>query len=1046
MHGLSAYVKEQIVGGNSILFLGAGASVPAQGSQGMHGLTGNQLKESLCDEFLGGESKNRLLNYVADRSISVAGMGPVHRHLKKLFGNLSPTEGHLLIPEFRWKGIVSTNYDFLVEQAYDRTTSPQQQIERIIWDRDDFGIVTRNSNAVAYLKLHGCLNRINDPELPLVISSHDYYKFKTNRGQLINTFREWGTSCPIIFCGYSISDENIKEILFDLSDKYSNRPEYVLVDPSLEKGDIDYWKSNRFSCVTLSFSDFMQQLRNIISPDHVLLGRLQVSDQSVSKLIPSHSAPSQTLIRYLNEECRHIHSAFITPLIPPKEFYRGNSDGFAWISENYDVRRRVIDTLITDLVLESGRSNLSRPFFYILNGYAGSGKSVVLKRFAWEAATEYGAAVFYVGIGAVLRINELIELVRLISSRIIVVLDDALVHKIEIKTLISECKKHRLPITIVAGARNNEWNVTGGELDAEVEATYDLLDFNRGEVESLISKLDSNGCLGFLEHLTPDDRTTYFLNKLKSQLLVALHEATEGKSFEEIILDEYKRTSPPEARLLYLDVCTLDRFNVGVRAGPMSRISGVTFEQFSKRLLSPLEHVINVHFDHRAGDYLYRTRHQNIAEIVFDGMLVSQADRSAQIVRIVKYLNGAYESDSIALQQLVKGRLLAVQFSDRAYVAQIFDAGLESGLHPSIVDHQKAVFELHHPHGDIRSALSLLGRVEQNPGTLLPRTIAHTKANILRRLASIAKTDLEKERYRNDALSILNTATKSARDSLSFVTKGQLLLEQLRERMQQGDERSDEEIDVRIVAEMTKEIESTLRQGLDHFPEDERLLSFEAELSKFLDNTPRALRALERAYAKNRQSVFTTIRLARQYAKTPESKNRALEMLRKLTSEQPLSKEAHLALANILIRLCESDNQAEIGQHLKRSFAAGDSHFEARFLYARHEFLYGSYENANREFASLRNIPIKPETIHRVRAEICDKSGNPVIYDGIVKRKHESFAFVRCVSFHDDIFMHFKVMPNADEWESLLEGARLRFTMGFTYKGPTVKCVNLVKL
>lgn len=1042
MQGLSPYIKEQILSGQAVLFLGAGASISATGPNGVHGLSGNQLRDKLCDKFLGGTSKGRPLNFVADKCMSVASMGHVHRYLKDLLIELQPTPGHLLISKFRWKGIATTNYDFLTEKAYEADNERVQQLERIIWDRDNFNAVASNPNTTAYLKLHGCLNRLNDPDLPLVLSSHDYYRFKNNRGQMISTLREWGMSCPIIFCGYSISDENVKEILFDLTDRYLGRPQYALVDPSLEVGDIDYWKSQRFDCLPLSFSEFMLQLRESIPAASVTLGALQTNDLSISKLIPSHAKPSHALVRYLMDEIQHVHSALLTKPIPPKEFYRGNSDGFSWIQEEYDIRRKLVDTLIADVVLDTGKGNLPRPFFYVVNGYAGCGKSVLLKRLAWEAGAEYGVPVFYVGSGAVLRVEEIAELTRLIAARILVIIDDALLHKEEIGRLLAECKRSRLPVTVIAGARTNEWNTSALELNSQIEAEYEILDLHRQEVERLIDKLSAKECLGYLSHLTPSERTIYFLDKLKSQLLVALHEATEGKSFEEIVSDEYTKIYPPEAKLLYLDVCTLDRFDVGLRAGLMSRLSGVTFESFSQKLLRPLEHVISVSYSHRAGDYVYRSRHHHIAEIVFDNAVKSQQERAAQIVRLVKYLNGSYESDHIAIQQLVRGRLLAAQFSDRAFVAQIFEAALDSGMHSSVLEHQKAVFELHHPHGDLRSALSIISRVEQNPGTLSQKSISHTKANILRRLAAVTKNDIERIRFRQDALVILNRSTKFARDALPFLTKSQLLLEQLRERMSEEEESSEVEIDARVVSDLNREIEETLRQGLQQFPEDERLLSFEAELSIFLNNTPRALKALERAYSKNKESVFTAIRLARQYMGTPNDQPKALAMMRKLASEQPLSKEAHFELARMLDSLGGEENRAEIGQHLKRSFSAGDSHFEARFQYARHQFLFGSIEDAKKEFLSLGKVALSPDVLNQVRAEVRDSTGAQVWFDGTILTVHASFAFIRSTSFHDAVFMHFKSVVPLEDWESMVPGMKVKFILGFAYKGPKAKKVR----
>ncbi len=1041
---ISPYVRTQIATGQAVLFIGAGATIPAKGRSNSHGMSGNALRDRLCDKFLGGEGKSRPLNYIADRCTTVAGMGPVHRFLKDLFWDLQPTEGHLAIPKFKWKGIVTTNYDLLIERAYEQSPNTQQTIERIIWDRDDFDSAVRNPSAVPLLKLHGCLNRINDPELPLVISSHDYYKFKTNRGQLASTFREWGSSYPVIFCGYSLADENVKEILFDLTDKYLHRPQYVIVDPGLEEGDIEYWKSLRFDCLALSFDAFMAELQGVISESEITLtSALSAEANSISRLIPSQQRPSAELARYLAAELQHVHPALVTTLMAPSAFYRGTSDGFAWVRESFDVRRRASDTLLEDAILDTHRAQLDRPFLYVLKGYAGSGKTVTLKRFAWEAASDYEATVFYLGPGTVLRVAQIRELAQLIKNRLIVVLDDLLVHSKELSQALAEFKKARLPVTFVGAARTNEWNVGGDLSSNDVDAEYELLDLSRKEVEALIERLSSNKCLGYLEHYSQPERITYFLQKLKSQLLVSLHEATEGKSFEEIVVDEYQRVMPEEARLLYLDVCTLDRFDVGVRAGLMARLSGVTFQDFSSRLLRPLEYVINVHFDHRLSDYIYRTRHQNIAQIVFEQALQRPEDRAAQIVRILKFLNSAYVTDRHALQQVVRGRYLAEQFTDRAYATQVFDAAIECGLHPSVVDHQKAVFELHHSNGDIRAALALVQRVETNPGPLASRTVAHTKSNILRRLAATGRTDLERQRCRQDALSILNQLVKAPRDALPFLTRGQLLLEQLEERLSQADASETEEPDSRVVAELTKDIEANLRRGLQLFPDDERLLSFEAELSKFLNNSPRALRALEKAYAANKQSIFTAIRLARHYAATEVTREKAVSMLRKLTAEQPLSKDAHYELARLLASIDEPKHAEEISQHLRRSFVAGDAHVEARFAYARHEYLYGKPEHAKKEFDELKRAGLSPNAMNQVRREIRDASGNSVWFDATVVSVHESFAFVSATSFQGFIFMHFTAASSAEAWENIRAGMRVKVSIGFSYKGPRVKRVQL---
>ena len=81
--------------------------------------------------------------------------------------------------------------------------------------------------------------------------------------------------------------------------------------------------------------------------------------------------------------------------------------------------------------------------------------------------------------------------------------------------------------------------------------------------------------------------------------MVALHEATSGKPFEDIIADEYAEVKPELAQLMYLGVCFLNRFDVPVRAGIIARVFGIRFTDFKERFFKPLEQVVITRYDQR---------------------------------------------------------------------------------------------------------------------------------------------------------------------------------------------------------------------------------------------------------------------------------------------------------------------------------------------------------------------------------------------------------------------------------------------------------------
>ena len=140
-------------------------------------------------------------------------------------------------------------------------------------------------------------------------------------------------------------------------------------------------------------------------------------------------------------------------------------------------------------------------------------------------------------------------------------------HVEEISSILDFCSRSEVKITIVTAERDSEWNVRCGELDARTTAQYELRYLTDRAVHLLLAKLEEHNALGLLAEQDYEGRVDALRERARRQILVALHEATLGRPFEEIVVNEYSRIQPEDARLLYLDICTLNRFGVGVRAG-----------------------------------------------------------------------------------------------------------------------------------------------------------------------------------------------------------------------------------------------------------------------------------------------------------------------------------------------------------------------------------------------------------------------------------------------------------------------------------------------
>jgi hypothetical protein len=97
--------------------------------------------------------------------------------------------------------IITTNYDTFFEDII--FTKHDKIIGQQIFKKSELGSI---------MKIHGCVTKPNS----LVLTSRDYERFTKKRkvlsAKIINLF----TENPVIFMGYSVSDENIKSILMDI--------------------------------------------------------------------------------------------------------------------------------------------------------------------------------------------------------------------------------------------------------------------------------------------------------------------------------------------------------------------------------------------------------------------------------------------------------------------------------------------------------------------------------------------------------------------------------------------------------------------------------------------------------------------------------------------------------------------------------------------------------------------------------------------------------------------------------------------------------------
>lgn len=1031
-HNLLHAIESQ----SAVLFLGAGASVGARHPQGTKIPSGDKLRDLLSDRFLGGALKDRSLASVAEFCVSESSLISVQSFIRDTFKDFEPAEFHNLIPTFGWHGIVGTNYDLIIERAYEQVgkTSVQDLVPFLKNGQSVEAEMKKHAKGVQYLKVHGCLSAYTDAEIPFILATEQYVKYATNRTRLFERLRDWGTEFPIVFCGYSIGDPNIQNILFDLFNLERKRPTYYVVSRNPSDIEERYWASHRIVALRGTFEDFLRTLNDKITPisRSFLAAGVGGGETSIRRHFTKPGVQeSDRLKLFLSNDVDHVRRDMAAETVDPKEFYKGYGDGWGPIAQGLDIARSVTDSLVIEAILADERDRTQSVELFVLKGPGGNGKTISLKRSAWMAAHEYDKLVLYAKPGAALNPEVFEEIYDHVGSRFYLFVDRAAYYAEEIEALVRRLSAGAVKLTIVVAEREAEWNVRCERLETYVQKDFPVRYLSQREIELLVDKLAANRCLGLLENVDRDEQIRVFVERAQRQLLVALHEVTLGKPFEEIVFEEYHRIIPNDAQKLYLDICTLNRLGVEVRAGLISRISGITFTDFKSAFFRPLEYIVQSRMDKYVGDFVYSARHQRVAEMVFDRVLSDPERRFDQIIYIMDGMNIDYSSDMKAFSQLIRGRSLADSFTSHEFGNLIYEKALEVTGQEAFVLQQRAIFEMEHRGGSLSAAETYLSAaLAAQPNN---RSIKHSWANLLRRQALLTDDPLKKASMRQRARNTLKAAMgNNGNSAYGYHTAAQIALDQLKDVLNEAD--GPVGASERKIVDLAREFEDAMRDGLQRFSQNEHLLSLEASYRDLMKQQKRAEAALQSAFNRNPRLDFIAKRLARLYQDNGEIA-KASTVLKKAVQENPSSKDAHFTIARFYMAHGSDAERALVAEHLRRAFTKGDSNFEAQLWYGRELFLRGEYDAAREAFTSLGRSSMPSASKNSIRGQIEDNAGGQKRFSGTVTQVEEGYFFIKPSEYPINIFSHFSRSNDIDP-SSVKRDATVTFGIGFNAKGP----------
>ena len=647
------YMVDKISAGQCVLFVGAGLTQTCEDGRGIKGPNATELARLVSTRFLGRNDVQDSLPQAADYSLAFHSKYDIDSFIRRQLGGLIPSPAALAIPQIPWKAIYTTNYDLVIEKAYESVNNPIQLVQPIYSNLTPISGLSEGS--IPLYKLHGCISRIDSPESPLAITYDEMAKARDRRRKLFRRFSDDLSEYTVVYVGYSRTDTFFQDIIGEITDECGGvdglRRSFAISPVAKEYEKLAWERNRKISLINADAEEYLPWLVDSVS---VHTGSEQAKDLSLEGALPEAPELARDDIRAIRDHYAFPLEEVQVGLADAQEFYKGNEAQWADIVAGHDSRRELAEEVILTLVGDVDATQLRT---VVLFGEAGSGKSTLLKRISVDLLNDWSLPVVFVRNQRSLDYTVLRPLVQALGTRLYVGVDDIEDRVQELENFIVAARRDKADITILGSARLNEWSYKNQSHGLTFDISFDLQYLTTPEIDALLEKLEIAGQLGILAQQTQAERRQAFIRRADRQLLVALREATEGKRFDQIIQDEYSEIPEELAQEAYLLICCVYQAKVTMRAGVLRRLTGVSFEDFQAKLLTPAERVIIE--DKEDGEVVYRARHPIVAQIVADYKIPAAVERLSIYRRIFESLDLGIAEDRLAYQRLSRSRELA---------------------------------------------------------------------------------------------------------------------------------------------------------------------------------------------------------------------------------------------------------------------------------------------------------------------------------------------------------------------------------------------------
>lgn len=555
------FLIQTIREGDATLVLGAGASFGSLNSRRQPVKMASELAEEIATAAAlpyAGESLTDVIG-AAKQYLSDIQLKAIY---SKEYKGVSPSEWLEQLFGYTWKRAYTWNIDDAVQNINRRSA----QARRYFNGMSDAVQELDGKEFLQFINLHG---EITKESLGLIMSESQYSDILSKGGHkwYRQAAQDYLAFNPI-FIGSKLSEPILKaELQRAMRDASSTQGRAYLVVPdeltAIQKGN---YRSQGIIHVKATLEQFVRWLKaelpNGVSTANALAAHnIRIPPDEVSRLTPDERQAAWNLkpIKVAQLEASIAAATTQAKSAAGRKFYRGFAPSWDVAASDIPVWLSAANDL--DEALASSISRRDRLFVAL--GQAGSGKTTATMQALVKRLREDKSLIMYELRGEGHQVRSAFSLIdKIHAQHVIVFVPDLFLLGDAFRGDVESLSGRN--ITVVSTARSSEWRERLERHLGDYAATFTFERFGKNDFGPLISRLLTYVPAPKFLKMSEAERERS-LSHSKSQLLIALREATESKTFDDIITSEFENLPDQDTRALLLIVSLATLARVGIR-------------------------------------------------------------------------------------------------------------------------------------------------------------------------------------------------------------------------------------------------------------------------------------------------------------------------------------------------------------------------------------------------------------------------------------------------------------------------------------------------